>query len=148
MIWVTNIGDLSYYNRSGDVPCYCDKLFNPQDLILQAYLGNLMVALMTNFSVSIHVYSPDGLTDYGDASSYFNWVIINTPNFDHYLNIQLNGNFAPQMLSHGSFILEVVVTVTNTMTNLPMTAFSAFTDQYCSPCCPPDAEDVTITLNP
>ena len=143
MVWIYNIKDLSYYNTAPGMPCYCDPLLYPEDLMLQAYLGGSGDVIPNNLTVKIEVYSADGTTLYEDATSYFNWVAIVSPSGNKYLNIQLGNNFSPAMYAHGSWLLKV--TVSGMMGGFNQNVFLAFTEQYCSPCCPVQPGDITIS---
>lgn len=147
MVWIDNISDLSYYNTLPGMPCYCDPLIYPEDLILQAFLGGSYDVIPSNVTVKIEVYSSDGTTLYEDATSYFNWVVIASPSGNKYLNLQLGNNFSPAMYSHGSWILKVSVSgsVSGSLGSIHYNVFEKFTEQYCSPCCPTQPGDITIS---
>lgn len=125
------------------MPCYCDSLVNPSDLLLQAKVGGPYDYVSSALTVDIQVYSPDGQTLYGDATSYFNWVLISSPTNNKYVNIQLGNDFSPAMYAHGSWILKV--TISGTFAGSGMLYFSAYTETFCSPCCPIIPSNITIT---
>lgn len=142
MVWIDNINNLSYYKHNKTFPCYCEKIVEPKDILLQAYIGNFPINIWTSFNVTIGVYSPDGITFYEDASTYFVWSAVHAPNGDIFVNIQLNNNFSPGMYAHGNFILRVSISATSVSGTTQL--FDKFTEQYCIPCCPLPPSDITI----
>lgn len=141
MVWINDINDLQYYNPVQGFPCYCEPIGLTSDLLLQAQIGSPTTIIGTGLSVKVEVYSPDGLTLYEDATSYFNWVYTIAPNGNKYVNIQLGNGFTPAMLQYGNFILKV--TIDATLGGFGQFLFGAFTETYCTPCCP-IPNDITI----
>lgn len=130
MIWIDNIQDLQYYHPIKGVPCYCEDLTQAVDLMLQ---GNFSPQ-SGNYTLTLYVYSPDGLTQHEDATSYFRYYFfVNPQTGKHVFNAQLL-SFSPKMCSEKCFIIRAVVTEASGG-NL-YTYFDKWTERYCvNDCC-------------
>lgn len=127
MIWISKIEDLEYYNHSEPVPCYCETLVDPADLVLQTTSLNAYKGTLT---LSVKVYTTDGLTILEDATSYFSWYVFSA-NGATYANLKLN-SFSPTMCSEACWILRVSLTSTALG---GATAFDKYTERYCNVAC-------------
>ena len=127
MTWFDRIEDLQYYHQPKDVPCYCEAITYPQDM----YLQGQMPAGNNNYTINIYVYSANGLTQYEDATTYFDTYFFKVPGIaTHYFNARLR-SFSPAMCAHECYILRVVVTQ-----NDGVTMFNKYTERYCqNNCC-------------
>lgn len=135
MIWIDNIRQLQYYNQPKGVPCYCETLLTPSDILLQgsfAYAG-------TSYTVTLYVYSVDGLTQYEDATSKFNiYVAKNNITGGVYFNAQLN-QWADSMCEHKCFIIRAVVVNVD-----GVTVFDKYTERYCQSDCCSEPSNITF----
>lgn len=128
MIWIDNIEDLQYYNNAPDMPCYCDELFSPSDITLQANLGSGVNGIS---SVVVELFSADGLTNNGNITPNFDWFLFQGTDGNWYINFVCI-SFPITMCDLKCFILKV--TVLSSMLELPY--FSKFTERYClDNCC-------------
>lgn len=126
MRWVNHISQLSYYHQTGNAPCYCEQLAFPSDILLQ---GLLPTSASSGYNLTVYVYSPDGLTQYEDATSFFQWYVGTNPQNKRFFNLRTM-SYSPAMCLYQCWILRVVVTVNSAI------VFDKFTDQYCkSTCC-------------
>lgn len=150
MTWFDKIQDLQYYHQPKGLPCYCDTVAYPGDMFLQGQVyGN------GSYTLKIYVYSADGLTQYEDATAYFDYYFAVMPTTKtHFFNARLR-SFSPAMCAHECYILHVVAEQGG-----GMAVFSKYTERYCqSNCCdvprnitigqsgmvqPPAAGDLTI----
>lgn len=127
MIWIDNIQDLQYYNQPKGVPCYCDAIAYPFDMYLQGqiYNGN------GSYTLNIYVYSADGLTQYENATAYFDYYFSVVPGAGHHIfNARLK-SFSPAMCAHECYILRAVVVQSG-----GVTVFDKYTERYCqNNCC-------------
>lgn len=126
MIWFDNIYDLQYYHQPKGVPCYCESVAYPFDLFLQGHIYNGN----GSYSLNIYVYSPDGLTQYEDATSYFDFYFGAVPGAGYdFFNARLK-SFSPAMCAHECYILRAVVTQQG------INKFNKYTERYCqNDCC-------------
>lgn len=126
MIWRDSIEDLDYYN--GEEDCYCEKIVTAGDLILQGFFP----AVNQISGIAITLWSADGLTNYGDMSSYFNvWYGVEPTTGRYFFNARLN-SFAPEMCLHKCWILQFQVFAQGGS----MMVFNKYTERYCqSDCC-------------
>ncbi len=124
MIWVDSIDFLDYYNHplNATVPCYCEYLAFPSDLILQASFNNLYPSP----NIVINVLSPDGLTVYEDATAYFEYYFF-TIGSTQYCNIRLK-SYSPAMCTYKCWILNVKIDGNYTL-------FNKYTNRYCQTTC-------------
>lgn len=124
MRWVDSIGELDYYvhPQNATVPCYCEQLAFPSDLVLQASFNNLY----PNPSIVISVLSADGVTTYEDATSYFEYYFF-ILNGVQYCNIRLK-SYSPAMCTYKCWILNVKITGSYTL-------FDKYTNRYCQTSC-------------
>lgn len=135
MIWVNNILDLSYYHPQAEVPCYCEKLVFPYDLVLQGQFNPNSGA----YSLIIDVLSADGLTFYETATTYFEYYFFVNPITGQYaFNIRLK-SFSPAMCLYKCFILHVRAFQGTTG------VFDKYTERYCQTTCCDVARDIDIT---
>lgn len=126
MIFVNSIYELQFYHNNG-LPCYCDHIVYASDLMLQGLLNEGNGA----YGIQIFVYSADGLTQYEDATTYFQYMFATASNGQDYFTLQLK-TFSPAMCLHKCWILRVIVTGLTT----PITYFDKYTERYCqSSCC-------------
>lgn len=133
MTWFDNIKDLQYYHQPKDVPCYCDAVGYPFDMYLQGQLqGN------GNYSVSLYVYSADGLTQYENATTYFDVYTGIMPNGVHFFNARLK-SFSPAMCAHECYIIKAVVSQSG-----GMTVFEKYTERYCQNNCCDVPRNITL----
>jgi hypothetical protein len=127
MVWIDNISLLQYYHQPKDVPCYCETLFQAQDLMLQGIVPQVPG---NNYTMQINVVSADGLTTYENATSHFTYYFAKTPDNRWFFNARLN-SYSPAMCAHECFVLYVLVTH-----NGNKVAFSKWTERYCiTDCC-------------
>lgn len=129
MTWFENIYDLQYYNQPKGVPCYCEAVANPADLYLQGQLptGN------ANYTLALYVYSADGLTQYEDATTYFDYYFGKKPGGEHFFNARLK-SFSPSMCAHECYIIRAIVT--QHTTDFSQVIFDKYTERYCqNNCC-------------
>lgn len=143
MIFVTNIKDLNYYSAPAGVPCFCEQVFTPSDVLLQAPLD---FNGSPTYTLDVDIMTPDGLTSYGEYSSYFTYYFFTNPvNGKHYFNLKLN-SYAPPMCEHLCWILRVTVKKGDTV------YFRKYTERYCQTACCAPAGDITVEqpfiLNP
>lgn len=146
MIFVNNISDLWFYNKKADEPCYCEHLVYPNDIILQSVLTT---GYTSGFSVQVYVYTPNGVTNLEDASSYFSFYVGVNPSGYKFFNLRCE-EFSPAMCNNKCYILRVIVSVSGT------SIFDKFTEQYCqTTCCDiprgitiaPEGTDLTSTVS-
>lgn len=136
MIWLSNINDLQYYHPIDGVPCYCDQLIFPSDMLLQAVLPTNATS---GFGVTVYVYSADGLTLYEDATTYFQYYIAQNPvTGSRFINLRLK-SFSPTMCTHACYIIRLVVTQGGT------SVFDKFTERYCQNSCCDIPRGIIIT---
>jgi hypothetical protein len=135
MIWIDNISQLQYYNQPKDVPCYCEVIIFPSDLMLQGSMS----AGGGSYSIQVDVMSANGLTVYENATSYFEYYFaVNPINGNHFFNARLK-SFAPSMCSHACYILRVKVTRDGNV------VFDKYTERYCQSTCCDLARDITVS---
>lgn len=133
MIWIDNIGQLQYYNQPRGLPCYCETLLHPNDVLLQG----TFVPQGATYTIDLYVYSADGLTQYEDASTLFSYYFaVNPTTKDHYFTARLN-QWAESMCEHKCFIIRAVVT-----SDTGLVAFDKYTERYCQSECCDTATDV------
>ncbi|MBS1771506.1 MAG: hypothetical protein JST82_01510 [Bacteroidetes bacterium] len=139
MMWFSDIKQLQYYNPTPGVACYCEELMYPGDMILQ---GSIPAGTGTgNYSISIEVWSTDGLTIYEVATSYFDYYFFTNPsNGLHYFTARLK-SFSPAMCSHQCFLMRVGVTNTGSPNNY---LFANWTERYCVSDCCDTAKGITV----
>lgn len=127
MIFVSDISQLQYYNTPPGGICYCDALVKPSDMTLQAPLDFNGTG---TYTMLIEVWSPDGLTNLENATSYFDYFFfVNPITLRHTFMVRLKA-FSPAMCIHKCFLIRV------TVTNAGITYFQRFTERYCqSTCC-------------
>jgi hypothetical protein len=127
MVWIDNISRLQYYNQPKDVPCYCETLMLPQDMMLQGVVPQVPG---NSYTMQIKVLSADGLTVYEDATSYFTYYFAKMPDGRWFFNARLN-SYSPAMCAHECFVLYVLVTHSGSKI-----AFDKWTERYCiTDCC-------------
>lgn len=123
MVWVDTINELDYY-KGNSIPCICEALVYPNDLQLQGLLYN---ASNSSATITLYVYSPDGLTQYENATSYFDYYLA-VYNNQKYFNVRLT-NFSPAMCTYKCWIIRAVVVQDG------MTIFDKWTQRYCNTNC-------------
>lgn len=134
MNFISDISQLEFYNPSPQFDCYGDRLFSPNDLMLQ---GQLPPNPVNAYTISIHAWSTDGLTDYGDVRADFDVLIGMNTDGVRYFNLRLN-RWDSLFCSHGCFILHVVIT------DGTYTLFDGWTQKYIVGDCCVEASDITI----
>lgn len=134
MIWIDSIYELQYYKQSKELPCYCEELVHPNDMQLQGsiYNGN------GSYTLTMYVYSADGLVQYENATSYFEQYFAVMPNGTHFFNARLK-SFSPAMCGHKCFIVRAVVTQGSTV------LFDKYTERYCQSSCCDVARGITYS---
>lgn len=136
MRFIDTIDQLQYYNPIPGVPCYCEEIIFPADMQLQSPLDNNGDG---NYTVTIYVYSADGVDELENATNYFSTVTYNNPNTQrHTFNIKLN-SFSPTMCANKCFILYVTVAGSGN------TYFAKYTERYCVPECCEYVTDVSYS---
>jgi hypothetical protein len=129
-----SISDLEFYHAPKGIPCYCEQLLTPVDLLLQAPLD---FNGSGSYTMLIEVMSADGLTVYEDATAYFSYYFFTNPNNGkHTANIRLN-SFTPAMCAHVCWILHVRITDANGV------YFDKYTQRYCQTACCAVPSDIT-----
>ena len=138
MTWFDSIYDLQYYNQPKGVPCYCEELMQPTDLYLQGQLYDNA----DDYTLGIYIFSADGLTQYEDATAYFQYYIGQVQSSGRRLfNARLK-SYSPAMCAHECYIIRVVVTgITN---GHAQTAFDKYTERYCQHDCCDVPRQITI----
>ncbi|OSZ79121.1 hypothetical protein CAP35_12970 [Chitinophagaceae bacterium IBVUCB1] len=131
MLWFSDKKDLQYYNQSPGVPCYCEELIYPGDMILQGQIPGGRGS--GNYNISIEVWSTDGNTAYEVATSYFDYYFFTNPtNQLHYFTARLK-TFSPAMCAHKCFLMRVGITNAGDPNNY---LFANWTERWCvSDCC-------------
>jgi hypothetical protein len=133
MVFISNIYDLQYYKGSPLVPCYCESLTAPSDMVLQ---GDFVAGNIQNFSLSadIDLLSPDGLTVYeADIEDEFDiWYGVNPQNGRWFFNARLK-NYTPEMCVRKCFILHVIIRIDNGVSEYNV--FNKYTERYCQQNC-------------
>lgn len=140
MTWFDSIYDLQYYNQPKGISCYCEALTYPHDLQLQGTLDSSV----SNYTIKFYVYSADGVTQYEDATAYFEYyfgkVSVNGLNH-HFFNARLK-SYTPAMCQHACYILRVVVT--GNVNGQTHTLFDKYTERYCQTDCCDVAKNISI----
>lgn len=138
MIWLDRLQDLQYYNQPKGLPCYCEIIVFPGDMILQGSFPSGG----GSYTLSIEVLSPDGLTVFANSATslpYFEYYFAQNPvTLDHFFNARLK-SFVPAMCTNVCFILHV------TVTRGGVTVFDKYTERYCQSTCCDLARDITVT---
>lgn len=142
MIWIDDISELQYYNQPADMPCYCDELFTPNDILLQA---KVPLVGSNNYNIAIYVYSADGLTNLGEVTGDFEWYAFLGTDGQHYINIR-GIAFSSTMCNNKCFILRVKIWGDMTISGLYI--FDKYTERYClDSCCTPTHPNSIIITN-
>lgn len=132
-MWFNSIAELPYYNAA--IPCYCEPLALPQDLILQRQFPKYG----TNYTFSAKLMSPDGLVEYEDITSYFSVYYFNNPvNGRLYFNARLD-RFSEQMCVKKCWIIHVIISVPDAI------LFDKYTQRYCTATCCETASGVSFS---
>lgn len=132
-MWFNTIAELPYYDAS--LPCYCEPLALPQDLILQGSFNKYG----NSYSFTATLLSPDGLTTYEDITSYFSIYYFNNPiNGLHYFNARLN-RFSPEMCLRKCWIIQVEIYTVDAV------LFNKYTQRYCTATCCETATGVVFS---
>lgn len=128
MVFVNSIDELSYYHSIPGVPCYCESIIFPNDMILQAPLNWNGSG---TYTLEIQLYAPDGVTLLNnDVEPYFRYYFfVNPTTGEHTFTLQLN-SFAPEMCTNACYVLHVVIADGGSE------IFNKWTEQYCqNDCC-------------
>jgi len=135
MIWIDSIYDLQYYKQTPGVPCYCEQVVYPDDMMLQGVIYNGS----GSYSLKVYVYSGDGITQYEDATSNFNYYFAKNPQTGNdFFAVQLK-NFSVAMCSYSCYILRIQV-----MSNGAL-IFDKYTERYCQTSCCDTARGVSYS---
>jgi hypothetical protein len=127
MQWFDNKFDLQYYNQPEGVPCYCEALVKPADMMLQ---GMLPPVPGNTYTMHIDVYSADGNVKYETATTYFSYFFGSIPDGRRYFNARLK-SWSPAMCTHECYVLNVYVT-----NAAGGQVFNQWTERYCiANCC-------------
>lgn len=105
MVWIDSIADLEANNPNLAWGCYGDPVFEPHDILLQAFIGDSF-DYSTNYTVKL--LKPDG-TLIGDISSYFDYYYFSATiagNTYYYVNLRCD-RYSASMISNGCFVLDV-----------------------------------------
>lgn len=124
MVWFNSISELQYYNVSDDGQCYCETLLQPNDMQLQGLLFNGAAP----YTVTLYLYSADGLTQYADATSYFEIYTAKATNGQDYFNARLK-SYHPDMCTYKCYIIRA------TVVSGGVTIFDKWTERYCQDDC-------------
>lgn len=138
MTWFDNIQDLQYYNQPQGIPCYCEVVIFPTDLMLQGFF----TPVTGTYSTVIEAYSADGLTLYEDITSYFSiYYAYNQATNQDFFSARMNG-WPESVCEHECFIIKATVTATSSF--FAQTVFSKYTERYCQSECCDVARDIVI----
>ncbi len=136
MLWFDRIYDLQYYNQPKSLPCYCEQVVFPADMQLQGQVYNGS----GSYSLKLYVYSADGMVQYEDATTYFDYYFAAIPGSAvHFFNARLK-TFSPAMCAHACYIVRAVVT----MNGSSITLFDKYTERYCQTSCCDSATGIQI----
>lgn len=140
MIWLSEISKLGYYNKCSTIPCYCEALLYPEDLMLQ---GTIPAGQGTgNYGISIEVWSADGTTALeADNTNFSYYFFVNPITQIHTFNIRLK-RFTTAMCANKCFLIRVAVWNSG---NPDAFLFANWTEQYCIADCCEYAHNVRIT---
>lgn len=134
MTWFDSIYDLQYYNPTPGIPCYCNTLVFPSDMFLQGAFPKGS----GSYTLTLLVYSADGLTAYEDATAYFQYFFAVGQNGQHFFSARLKG-YSPAMCSHACFIIRAVVSQGG------LDLFDKYTERYCQFTCCDIVRNVSIS---
>lgn len=140
MLWFSDKKDLQYYNQAPGVPCYCEELVYPSDMVLQ---GSIPGGAGTgSYNISFEVWSVDGNTIYEVATSYFDYYFfVNPVNKQHYFTAKLK-TFSPAMCAHKCFLIRVGITNAGDPNNY---LFANWTERWCVSDCCDTAKGIVVT---
>lgn len=131
MIWVSSLDQLQINNQCDGIPCYCEALLYPSDLLLQ---GTIPAGQGSgNYGISIEVWTADGQTALeADNSNFDYYFFVNPITQEHNFNIRLK-KFTSAMCQYRCFLIRVGVW----NSGYPDTfLFANWTERYCiSDCC-------------
>lgn len=126
MIFFTSIDELNGNNTPDGVPCYCERIIYPDDLLLQS---PLTWQGPNEYTLLIELYSVDGKTNFGDVTDKFSYYFFKNPiSGKHTFNIRLE-HFHELMCIHACWILKV------TVSDSAHIYFQKITDRYCQTSC-------------
>lgn len=126
MVWRNSIYDLDYYHPVKGIPCYCEELAYASDMILQAIP---LLNASNSLTATLYVYTPDGLTQLENATTYFQSYFATDTSNRKYFNAQLK-SFSPAMCNNKCFIIRLVIT------SAGYTIWDKWTERYCvNDCC-------------
>lgn len=134
MTWFDNIRDLQYYHQPKGVPCYCEAVAYPFDMYLQGQVRNGN----GDYTVTLYVYSADGLTEYENATSYFDIYTGVMPNGQHFFNARLKA-FSPEMCEHECYVIKALVVQSD-----GVKVFEKYTERYCQNNCCDMPRNITL----
>lgn len=146
MIWIDSISELQYYKSNYGLPCYCERIMVPNDILLQAqvYTGIVpgQIGSGATYSVVVQAYSADGLTLLGDITPSFEWYAF-AVSAAVYVNLMMI-KFSPIICAQKCFILKVTI---SQIAGATLIVFSKFTERFClDNCCVlPSGIDIEIT---
>jgi hypothetical protein len=134
MTWIDTINQLQYYHQPKGVPCYCDIIVFPSDLMLQGAFG----AGSGSYTITIELMKADGTLVYENITSYFEYhFAVNQFTQQHFFNARLKA-FATSMCTHACYILHVKVMDGSAV------VFDKYTERYCQSSCCDLARDIDI----
>lgn len=132
-MWFNSIAELPYYDTK--LPCYCEPLAVPHDLILQSSFSKYG----SSYTFSATLMSPDGLTEYEDITPYFSvYYFINPINGQYYFNARLD-RFSDEMCIKKCWIIQIIISVPDAI------LFNKYTQRYCTATCCETASGVTFS---
>lgn len=137
MVWLDSIADLQYYHAKAGIPCYCEILIYPGDMMLQGAFPKGS----GSYTLTIETFSADGLTSYETSTANFSYYFaLNPVTNQHFFNAQLN-SFTGAMCTYACYVMKVQVT--DTVTGLAV--FTKWTERYCQSSCCDIARDITFS---
>lgn len=90
------------------------------------------------YTAVFQVYSPDGLTAYETATTYFDYFFaVNPFTGKHFISARLKG-YSPAMCTHRCFLIRLTVTDGSTA------KFDKYTERYCQFSCCDVARDISV----
>lgn len=124
MIWFNSISELQFYNPTPDGECYCETLLAASDMQLQG----LLFGGAAPYTVTLYLYSADGLTNYATITSSFDIYTAKATNGTDFFNAKLK-SFTDDMCFYKCFVINAVVTSGG------LTIFDKWTERYCQQDC-------------
>lgn len=135
MQWVDDINSLDFYNAPPPpIPCYCDIIVYPSDLVLQGMFN----PNSGSFTYEIYTMTVNGLTEIEDVTSNFEIYYFSVPNIGQSaFNARLT-HFADSMCTNPCYVLRVRIFQGSTQ------VFEKYTHTYCQTSCCDIAGGITI----